>query len=126
LELQQLKLSKKKLSSIESTQWAPREVDENEWVIMIRVSEKGELDVRDPHFRKWALEEQFDPDEAIAKLVADRLLAWADENHVCVLRPGELITAFMPSGQTIVTGEDELAALWMMEQLDERKKTSKE
>jgi hypothetical protein len=35
---------------------------------------------------------------------------------------GSLITAFMPSGQTIATGDDELAALWMMEQLETRKK----
>jgi hypothetical protein len=122
-EFQHHELDKKELAAIEPTQWTPREVDENEWVIMMQVANKGELDVRDPHFREWAREESFDPDGAIAKLVADRMLAWVDDFHVRILMPGDLITAFMPSGQTIATGEDELAALWMMEQLAARKKT---
>ncbi|MCA1359189.1 hypothetical protein I6F14_05240 [Bradyrhizobium sp. IC3069] len=122
-QLQHHELDKKELASIESTQWAPREVDENEWVIMQQVANKGELDIRDRYFREWAQEENFDPDDAIAKLVADRLLAWVDKHHVRVMTQGDLITAFMPSGQTIVTSDDELAALWMMEQLEARKKS---
>lgn len=125
-ELQHHELDKKELASIESTQWAPREVDENEWVIMQQVANKGELDVRDGYFRECAQEEKFAPDVAIAKLVADRLLAWVDEHHVRVMTQGDLIAAFMPSGQTIVTGDDELAALWMMEQLEARKKKPEE
>lgn len=125
-ELQHHELDKKELASIKSSQWAPRDVDENEWVILQQVAHKGEFDVRDQYFREWAQEEKFDPDETIAKLVDDRLLAWVDENHVRVMTQGGLITAFMPSGQAIATGHDELAALWMMEQLEARKKKPEE
>ncbi|SPP97817.1 DUF6602 domain-containing protein [Bradyrhizobium vignae] len=125
-QLQHHELDKQELASIKSTQWAPREVDENEWAILHQVANKGELDVRDRYFREWAQEEKFDPDEAIAKLIADRLLAWVDEHHVRALTQGDLITAFMHSGQTIATGDDELAALWMMEQLGPRKKKPRE
>ncbi|MGJ4993736.1 DUF6602 domain-containing protein [Bradyrhizobium sp. HKCCYLS3077] len=125
-EFQHFELDKKELATIESSQWAPREVNTNEWVILQQAASEGELDVRDPGFREWAQNEKLDPDEAIAGLVADRLLAWIDESHVRILTPGNLITAFMPSGQTVVTAEDELAGLWMMEQLDARKKASEE
>jgi len=121
-EYQQHVLEKNELMSIEPTRWTPRDVDENEWVILQQVANKGELDTRDPHFRSWAREEKFDPDEAISKLVSDRLLARVDEFHVRILATGDLITAFMPSGQTIATSETDLAALWMMEQLAARKK----
>ncbi len=49
-----------------------------------------------------------------------------DKFHVRVLATGPLITAFMPSGQTIATSEDELAGLWVMEQLEARKRKPKE
>jgi len=124
-ELQHYELDKKELAAIPSAQWAPREVDVDESVIMMQVAHKGELDVRSRGFRTYAKEEGFDPDAAIAKLVADGLLAWVDEHHVRPMTQAGLITAFMPSGQTIVTGDDELAAMWMMEQLESREKKSK-
>lgn len=120
-EYQHHELDKKELASIGSIQWAPPEVDDNEWVILQDVARRGELDIRDPDFRDWARKENFDPDGIIANLVADRLLARVDEFHVRVLATGPLITAFMPSGQTIATSEDELAGLWVIEQLEARK-----
>lgn len=122
-EYQHHDLDEEELASIGSIQWVPREVAENEWVILQDVARRGELDTRDPDFRNWAREKKFDPDEVITSLVDDRLLARVDEFHVRVLATGDLITAFMPSGKTIATSEDELAALWMMEQIEAHKKT---
>lgn len=78
---------------------------------MQQVARKGELDVRSRGFRKWAEEQAFDADAAIAKLVAGGLLAWVDEHHVRLMTQCGLITAFMPAGQTIAMGDDELAAM---------------
>jgi hypothetical protein len=72
--------------------------------------------------KDWAREKKFDLDEVVSRLVSDRLLAWVDKFHVRIISPGELITAFMASGQTIVTSEAELAGLWVEEKLSARKK----
>lgn len=124
-ELQHYELDKNELASIPSVQWAPREVDEDEAIILQIVALRGKMNVQGRDFRKYAQEEGFDPDAAIAKLVADGLLAWVDEHHVCLMTQAGLITAIMPSGQTIATGDDELAAMWLMEQLEERERKSK-
>lgn len=117
-------ISKEQLGKIEPTRWRPDAVDENEWVVVMQVARNGELDTRDPAFRNFAREEGFDPDKLVAKLVENRTLAWCDEHSVRLLYTGTILTAFMPSGETVATGETDLFGLWLAAELAKKKGAS--
>lgn len=87
----------------------------------MQVANKGELDVREAAFRKYAIEEGFDSDELIGRLVAKRVLAWCDDYCVRLISQNDLITAFMPDGNTVTSGETDLLSLWFQQELKKRR-----
>lgn len=114
-------LKPKELAAAEPSDWEPSETDVTESVVLMQIARKGRLDVHEAAFRKWAKEEGFDADALIERLVAQRLLAWESETTVRLVGGGTLVTAFLPGGESVTTGETDLLGLWTLKKLDERR-----
>jgi hypothetical protein len=111
---------RQKLSGTVSTTWSPDQTSEDEWVVLMQVANKGELDVQDAGFRNYAREEGFDADALIAALVERRSLAWSDDRHVRLISTDTLFTAFMPDGRTIATSEADMLGMWFAKEMAEK------
>jgi hypothetical protein len=85
--------------------------------MLMQVAHLGELDVRDEGFCRFAVNEMIDPDGLIAGLIKRRVLAWSDDHTVRLITTDAFFIGFTPDGRTLTTGESDLLALWMREQL---------
>lgn len=112
-------LTRKHLSKTKAINWEPQEISDHEFVLISRVAEEGQIDLRDEDYRNYAERNGLDPDKLPSELIKRRILAWCDDHSVRLVNIETLITTFLPDGRIMCTGEADLFRLW----IDETMKT---